>query len=154
MCAACFRWMADWALGREPPLEAVSPDPWQQIAARMPPTLFAFRLEGAPALVAKVYDGDTVHLGFEFGGEVVRCRCRLAGVDAPELHRDGDRAVAARDALAALTANARLRAWTSGADKYGRPLVRLALPDGRDVAQVLLAAGHVRPYSGGARGEW
>ena len=136
-------------------------DVWARLGAAPPATLFAFRLDGAPARAVKVYDGDTVHLVFEHRGEVVRCSCRLLGVDAPELGRDGARAVAARDALAALVLGApggapfvRLRATSRGPDKYGRLLVRLALPSGADVAETLLAAGHVRAYDGGARGTW
>ena len=91
---------------------------------------------------------------FDYRGAPVRCRCRLVGIDAPELRRDSPRGAAARDALAALTTSARLRAWSFGVDKYGRLLVQLELPDTRSVSQVMIESGHARPYAGGTRTPW
>lgn len=40
-------------------------------------------------------------------------------------------------------------------DKYvGRMLGKLAKPNGEDLAQALIAAGHAKPYDRGKRGPW
>jgi len=37
------------------------------------------------AKVSNVYDGDTLHITFYYKGELNRYRCRLAGIDTPEI---------------------------------------------------------------------
>lgn len=112
------------------------------------------------AVVTAVIDGDTLAVraaawpGFEATATV-----RLIGIDTPELRGRCERETAA--AIAARTAAADLappgaRVILSGidSDKYGRTLARVTLADGRDLAEALLAAGHGRPYAGGARQGW
>jgi endonuclease YncB( thermonuclease family) len=103
-----------------------------------------FRRLGPPAVVPAdqlyVIDGDTVALDAE--------RIRILGVDAPEL--DG---ACEEERQRALAAQAYLRDLLWGAeaslerlpepDAYGRTLAVLRV-GGRDVADLLLAAGHGR----------
>jgi len=95
------------------------------------------------ARVAKVIDGDSLRLSS--GREV-----RLIGINAPELGPD-----AAAAEPFAREARDRLRELTEGqtlivqhdrerADRYGRELVYLNLPDGSDVQERLLAEGLAR----------
>lgn len=65
--------------------------------------------------------------------------------DAPEMHQDPERAIAARQAAAALAGQGEVVISTSHMlDVYGRPLCSLALLDGRDIATELIAQGHLK----------
>ena len=109
------------------------------------------------ATVVRVIDGDSlevlIDLGFKIG---LRETVRLAGIDTPELR--GDRAVDGQAAKAfvagLLPPGTRILAQTFKGrltDRYGRWLAAVTLPDGRDLATVLIAAGHGVPYDGGPR---
>jgi micrococcal nuclease len=99
----------------------------------------------------QVTDGDTLKVGRE--------SIRVVGIDAPELRgrcmSETLAAYAARDRMAYLLASAKrveiIR--RKGRDKYRRTLARVLI-DGRDVADVLIGDGVVRPYDGGKRGGW
>ena len=59
-----------------------------------PPTYFT-----ATAKVVRVHNGDTLDLVFKRNGQFQRYKCRLAGVQAPELDTGGRVALKARDFL-------------------------------------------------------
>jgi len=95
----------------------------------------------AHAVVAHVYDGDTVRL--EDGRKV-----RLIGINTPEIFHDGRRAEAfaheARVRLAALLGEANAIGLIQGQDshdRYGRLLAHAFLPDGSNLAALLLRDG-------------
>lgn len=95
-------------------------------------------------------DGDTVRID----GETVR----VIGLDTPELRgkcaSEKSRARAARRRLADLLEGSGLHVLFSGRrDRYRRPLARIVV-GGRDVADVMIAEGHARPYDGGRRAPW
>jgi len=105
--------------------------------------------------VTRIVDGDTVDV--DCGGGVDRVR--LMGFDTPESFRAGCASEAAR-ALAAeryLTAKiaraARLDFAFQGRDRYDRRLAVMRV-DGRDIADVMIEAGHARVYDGGRRQGW
>ncbi|MEO5336899.1 MAG: thermonuclease family protein [Magnetospirillum sp. WYHS-4] len=112
------------------------------------------------ATVTGVIDGDTIAIDAPvWPGVVARDRLRVAGVDTPELHgKCSAEKAAARDATALVKmlvpAGARVSIHLDGQDKYGRLLGRVILPDGRELADVLIAAGLARRYDGGARQPW
>lgn len=93
-----------------------------------------------PAVVTAAVDGDTVLLQ---GGRLVR----LLAINTPELGKDGGAdeplARAAQSALDRMVAGQPVRLVTEDEahDRYGRTLARVILPDGRDVAEALLAQG-------------
>jgi endonuclease YncB( thermonuclease family) len=89
------------------------------------------------AHVTRVSDGDTLWVKPE-GGATLR-KLRLQGLDAPELCQSGG--VAARDALAALVTNTRVRVSVKYQDDYGRGLARISV-NGEDVGSRLVALGH------------
>ncbi len=100
--------------------------------------------------VARVVDGDTFQFAVR-GGDVVNVR--LWGIDAAE--RDEPGGSEATDYLRRLTTGRTLACERpptgQNLDHWGRA-VRLCRIDGRDVAEILLAAGHaedVPDYSGG-----
>lgn len=107
--------------------------------------------------VLRVVDGDSLHIRFGLPFNVLAdLDVRLLGIDAPE--RVGvSRAAgeAARAYLSGLLASAEgLRARSHKSDRYGRWLADLWLyREGgwHNVSLLMLAAGHARPYDGGAR---
>lgn len=112
--------------------------------------------DGDNCRITRVVDGDTVSLycvgyGFDKG--------RLRGLDAPELFSPAclSELWAAEQAKWALRkelfAANKVRVTGSGRDRYGRRLVTV-LVDGKDVAKLLIAGGHGRPYQGERRREW
>ncbi len=100
----------------------------------------------------RVVDGDTVDRWI--------FRWRLAGLDAPEIRkaqcqaeREAGRAAAQRlSEIIAAGRTVRLAPVQWRLDKYGRLVGRLEV-DGQDVAAILIADGHARPYDGRWRRE-
>lgn len=105
--------------------------------------------------VVKVYDGDTVHVVApvgEAGGEYL-IKCRLVGIDAPELKVGHS----ARDTLVQLlerTSNI-VQCYFGKKEKYGRSLVTLwqVMPNGSisNVNQDMVAMQAALPYDGGKK---
>lgn len=98
------------------------------------------------------YDGDTVALEIDVGLSTYRrVTVRLARVNTPELRDAGG--AAARDRVAELLADDPLEVTTirDRTEKYGRYLAEIVTASGENVADVLLAEGHARPYAGGRR---
>lgn len=108
--------------------------------------------------VDHVYDGDTLvgvltadaGLGVDVsfgqpGKPTTYWRVRLLGVDAPELADAGG--VEARDyARTLIPASTSISIDSARWDKYGRRVDALVeLPDGRDMATVMVEAGHATP---------
>lgn len=111
--------------------------------------------EEEACLVDRVVDGDTITV---VCGRT-RGNVRLMGYDTPETFRPGCDAERRKGNEAKLTlARAIANATTMepefhGTDKYDRLLARLYL-DGRNVADIMVAAGMAVPYDGGRRINW
>jgi len=94
-------------------------------------------------------DGDSLLLGTE--------RIRVQGVDTPEIscqcERECRAAWAAKDFTAHTIAAGRVEIDRSGKDRYGRTLAKVYV-DGKDLAALIVAAGHGRLYNGGRRQSW
>jgi endonuclease YncB( thermonuclease family) len=132
----------------------------------------AAMLAGASAqaeavVVMRVIDGDTIIIGEPCSkflpGRMLRIRVR--GIDTPESRKPPARCDAEVEAGKAATAFARslvrpgdeITVSNFGADKYMcRVVASVTLPDGRDMATELIAAGHARPYgeSGVKKQSW
>lgn len=133
-------------LAREPASElapgakpAAAAPTWANTVPFVPP------VEGG--VVIKVYDGDTItvaampltpHCGNACAeaaraGPMYRFAVRLRGIDAPELKGSGPAehaaAVASRDALAGLLLGRAVALRNRGAEKYGRLLADVYLPN-------------------------
>lgn len=99
------------------------------------------------ARVSKVIDGDTFTL------KGVSRRIRVWGLDAPEWdHRGGTEATAT---MRQLISGKSLHCELQDIDRYGRLVMRCALPDGRDIAAEMIRRGVATEYcrySGGYYG--
>lgn len=76
---------------------------------------------------ATAVDGDTLRAGGQ--------SLRVWGIDAPEAQRPGGQA--AKQAMANLIREQSLTCEAFYNDRYGRPVVRCYLPDGRDLDAVM-----------------
>lgn len=111
------------------------------------------------ARIAKVVDGDTVDVDIDLGLGVHKLeRCRLRGLNAPELHSknaaEKARGLAAKKRLAELVEGVALFVITvkDEREKYGRYLVDVLLPDRRSVNAILISEGVCKAWDGkGAR---
>jgi endonuclease YncB( thermonuclease family) len=113
---------------------------------------------GVPVQVDRVYDGDTVWCNIAIPKGTYAFRCRLAGIDAPEMKpRLCDpnapqvrlAAAASKDHLTQLlrACGPKVVADFDGVDKYGRPLVTFGTVNSRMVLD-----GHAVAYDGGTKG--
>jgi len=92
--------------------------------------IFDFDGMTVKAKCVKCYDGDTVHLCFSYRkGPPMRHRCRLLGIDTPEMNSkdllEKQAAVRARDELSSLILDKLVKVDLGKMDKYGRPLVTI-----------------------------
>lgn len=103
----------------------------------------------ATLLLCAAVDGDSLQCQGE--------RIRVMGVDTPELQcrcpAECEGAQAAKARTEALIAGG-VTLERHGADKYRRVLAVVRLPDGRDLAKVLIDEKLGRPYAGKRRLSW
>lgn len=116
------------------------------------------------AKLVRVIDGDTVVLDLHLGLDIWKhnLRCRLKGIDTPELHprrlpsgatkeqraaRQSEirRARKAKAALEELLKGKDLRVKLHGKDKYGRALITLFAGE-TDVGEWLIREGYAREW--------
>jgi endonuclease YncB( thermonuclease family) len=113
-----------------------------------------------PAYVLRVLDGDTVEAVARIWlGHYVETKVRVAEIDAPELKgrcaEETRKAEAARARAIALIEGKRVLLREVQFGKYaGRVVARIELPDGRDLAKVLVEEGHARASKRGRRAPW
>lgn len=104
------------------------------------------------AEIIKVVDGDTVHANVDLGFNVhVEMTLRLMGINAPEkVTAEGK---AAKKHLESLlpTTSVVIRTLRDKREKYGRYLAYVIRPDGVNVNDEMVVAGHAVLYDGGAR---
>lgn len=109
--------------------------------------------------ISKVYDGDSYHLACYLakGGPLYYFPLRLRGVDTPELRTKSENekkmAIAARDYAKELVFEKEVEIKEVEREKYGRLLCDVYI-EGKSLCDLLISAGHGRPYSGGTRGSW
>jgi micrococcal nuclease len=98
-----------------------------------------------PAVVERAVDGDTLDLTLDLGWHIsYRSRCRVVGINTPELSTEDGRGVRAY-VLERCPVGTRVRFVSKALDKYGRPLGHVLLPDGVNLGELLLATGRAVP---------
>jgi endonuclease YncB( thermonuclease family) len=104
-----------------------------------------------PCTVISVHDGDTLTVQLDLGWKIFHSVVvRVAHIDAPELSTP--EGVQASDFAKTLLPVGEVLTITSHKlDKYGRSLASLELPSKKDFGVEMMAAGHAKPYEGGAR---
>jgi endonuclease YncB( thermonuclease family) len=127
-------------------------------------TIDYFSLNGlvyrdADVTVNKVYDGDSITLILPFAGKMYKWRCRLLGIDTPEI-RGGttatkEKGYAARDVLRDILMDTdnltSIVVSCHEFDKYGRVLIRLSVNHKKygaigDVSTWLVENGYGEAY--------
>jgi micrococcal nuclease len=110
------------------------------------------------ATVLKVVDGDTIDLDIDLGLRThVNERIRLDGINTPESNskvaEERTAAAAATEFLRSLLTDPKVLVKTKkdAQEKFGRYLGVVTNSAGVNVNEALVAAGHAKPYSGGAR---
>lgn len=113
-----------------------------------------FDLDGRVLLakVLHVIDGDTLILGFILFRKKWQVRCRCTGFNCAEMRSDNaqDRAAAlrARDYVVSVIGDKVITATFGHNDKYGRALVNITLPDGKDLCKSMISGGFAAAYDG------
>ena len=114
-------------------------------------TTAKFTLENKefPAMITKVYDGDTVHAVFEYKGEYNKWVCRLYGIDTAEIRtkdvEEKEFALETRDALRERILYQEVQIKCYQFDKYGRLLATI-FKNGENINEWLLHEGYAQPY--------
>lgn len=112
------------------------------------------------AEVTSIYDADTFRVNIPDWPPIIgeRVPVRVKGIDAPELRGRCREEIAMARAAKEYTVNAlrtalhiELRNIERG--KYFRILADVYV-DGTNLGELLIAAGHARPYDGGRRESW
>lgn len=117
--------------------------------------------DGDKAIVIKVYDGDTLTIGFRHGSsqKPVRESVRIRGIDTPELRTSSEEekqlAFLARSRLAEATLRDVVTLISPESDKYGRLLCDLKTNRYESIAAHMLEAENMcREYNGGKKQPW
>ena len=111
-----------------------------------------------PAELDRVIDGDTITCTLDLGFKIhYWTKIRFYGVNSPESrtrnNREKEAGLRAKARLIELLDEADLHIQSYGVGKYGRVLG--ILYDGRkNLFDILLKEGHLRPYDGGKREPW
>ncbi len=110
--------------------------------------------------VVEVYDGDTITIVFRFGNKFYHKRCRIYGVDTPELRtkdqKEKEAAIKARDYVKQLLLGKVIWAAFEKEDKYGRLLAVLWFDknDSESIDKKIIRAGFGYEYKGGTKKEF
>lgn len=120
-------------------------------------SLFSFRGRKYKARVVDVYDGDSVKVIFKHDGKYKKFKCRLNGIDTPEIRtrnaKEKEMAIKARDELRKLSLDKVVTIICDEFDKYGRILIDFDLPDHNiiSVSDYLIKKGYAKKYEGGPK---
>ena len=116
------------------------------------------------AYVDRVYDGDSCTLRVMWNSTSVIVKCRLDGIDTPELRGEQrDAGLIARDYVRSRIDKTYVWYQCTGVDKYGRSLVHLyevshsgskKIDVSKSLNEHLASVGIARTYGGGSRDSW
>lgn len=116
---------------------------------------------GDRALVIKVYDGDTLTVGFRHRSKTVKESVRIRGIDTPEMRSKSEHekelAMLAKTRLSEATLGEVVTVVSPETDKYGRLLCDLSTEKIHEkyISEYMLEAPDIcRKYDGGTRQPW
>ena len=119
---------------------------------------FSFEGEFKEAKVLEVYDGDTITVAFPFGGKMYSWKCRLTGVDTPELRtrnlKEKEFGYQVRDQLRERILGKVVKLSCKDFDKYGRLLVEVHDDNTDSIIICLIENGYAGAYDGGTKKIW
>lgn len=101
----------------------------------------------------QVYDGDSITLIMPIHGKVYKKKCRLIGIDTPELRTLNDTekkaAIEAREFLSGMILNKKVNVECHDWDKYGRLLITVYINDlTTSINQFMIDNKHAYEYDG------
>ncbi len=108
------------------------------------------------AKVLSVYDGDTITIAIEFENKIRQERCRLIGIDTPEIRtknlEEKKKGLEARDYLSNLILGKIIEVQCGEWDKYGRLLVSISY-NNININEHMKEKGYAKTYDGGKKEE-
>ncbi len=142
--------------------------------------LFSFKGLNTVGKVSHIIDGDTLYLiMLDKEAQPIKLDCRLSGIDTPEMSKNYDIAIRARNRLLQLVTNCNIDINDThdkntmnklidnentkiifieclGNDKYGRQLVKLFTDNEKQncINDIMIKEGFAHTYDGGKKLEW
>jgi endonuclease YncB( thermonuclease family) len=115
-------------------------------------SFFTFRNTASKCKIISFYDGDTCDIIIEYKKELIKLKCRLNGIDTPELRSNNEieklASIRIKNYLSSLYENQILNVKIFDFDKYGRILIELFDNDGKSINQHLINTGMAYFYDG------
>ena len=116
--------------------------------------LFGLKGKTKWAKVVNVYDGDTIHVVFYLGFKLYRWKCRLLGIDTPEIKTKSEiehsAAIKAKEKLSDLILNKIITIECNNFDKYGRLLITV-YKSRVNINKFMVRQGYAYEYDGGTK---
>ena len=117
------------------------------------------------AKIVYIYDGDTMHVIFKEFNQYFKWKCRINGVDTPEINtknkKEKEFATKIRDILKEKLLNQILTIKCFEFDKYGRLLIDIIIPKQITnlkneimLSEWLIQNNYAYKYSGGTKQNW
>ena len=120
-------------------------------------SLFSFDGIKTYAKISKIYDGDTCRLTFYYNGKPIKMKCRIFGIDTPEIRTKNEEekklAYKARDFLINIVREHDdiMKVKLMHFDKYGRLLAKIYTKNKKTVSQILIENKLGYEYYGGTK---
>jgi len=134
---------------------ALNHDYYKGVSLMIP--FFSYKGEIDQCLISKVYDGDTIHIIRTINKKQYRFRCRLLGIDTPEIKSldifEKKFAIETREYLSNLILDKKIWIEFNDFDKYGRILITIYLSEEdmknkKSINQKLIDMGLAKGYDG------
>lgn len=125
-----------------------------------PSNIQRFSFEGLErqCRIIKCYDGDTITIIFRFNKQYYKLSCRIVGIDTPELRTSNEKekkaGYEAKEFLEKLILDKILLVKFGKYGKYGRPLIKVFLPNKQSISDIMISNKYAKPYFGGKKTEW
>lgn len=117
--------------------------------------LFSFDGIQTYAKIYDVYDGDSVKIIFEHNGKLIKYKCRLYGIDTPEIRtrdkQEKELGFIARDFLRSCILDKVLKVDLLEFDKYGRLLIKIYNKNNQSISDIMIQQEYAKPYFGGTK---